>query len=71
MSLTTIDNYLILHCFCLQYRLFNKPFVTVDKAITKIKKTSQFSLSLNKIADTKITDAQTIEFIIINFFILV
>lgn len=71
MSLTTIDNYFRLHCFCLQYRLFNKPFVNVDKAITKIKKTSQFSLSLNKIADNKITDAQTIEFIIINFFILI
>ncbi len=43
----------------------------VDNDMIKIKKTSQLSLSLNKIADTKITVAQIIAFIIINFFILV
>ena len=64
------DSYLILHFFDLQYCLLKKVFVTVDKAIIKIKKIFQFLLSLNKIADNKITVAQMMALIKIIFFIL-
>ena len=43
----------------------------VDNDMIKTKKIYQLSLSLNKIADTKITVAQIIAFMIINFFVLV